>query len=143
MDKHYLTPLLSPESIVVMAGRHDDPSSQTRHGRALCAALRAQRFGGQLHFVDTGTSGTLADLAKTRADLAVIALPPAEVPPFTVGPRRCRRSPLDQGACRLEGRRLLLLTGCVNSLGECPSIRLPNPAPALPWFLWSFASRCR
>ena len=79
MDKHYLTSLFSPESIVVMAGRVDDPSSQTRHGRALCAALRAQPYGGQLHFVDTGTSGTLADLVKTRADLAVIALPPADV----------------------------------------------------------------
>ncbi|MGL6108898.1 MAG: hypothetical protein ACRC2B_02240, partial [Rubrivivax sp.] len=76
MDKHYLTPLFSPESIVVLAGRADDPSSQTRHGRALCDALRAQPYGGQLHFVDTGTTGTLADLQKTRADLAIIALPP-------------------------------------------------------------------
>ena len=79
MDKHYLTPLFSPESIVVLAGRTDDPSSQTRHGRVLCDALRAQPYGGQLHFVDTSTSGTLADLAQTRADLALIALPPAEV----------------------------------------------------------------
>jgi acetyltransferase len=31
-------------------------------------------------FVDTHTSGTLADLAQRKSDLAIIALPPAEVP---------------------------------------------------------------
>ena len=36
-------------------------------------------MAASFYFVDTGTSGTLADLAKTRADLALIALPPAEV----------------------------------------------------------------
>jgi acetyltransferase len=79
MDKHYLTSLFSPESIVVFAGRADDPSSQTHHARVLHDALRAQRFVGRLQFVDTGTSGTLADLAQTRADLAIIALPPPDV----------------------------------------------------------------
>ena len=42
-------------------------------------ALRAQCFTGNLQFVDIHTSGTLADLARTRADLAVIALPAQEV----------------------------------------------------------------
>jgi acetyltransferase len=79
MDKHYLTPLFSPETIVVFAGRADDPSSQGLHGQALHQALRAQRYSGTLAFVDIHTSGTLADLAQTRADLAVIALPPAEL----------------------------------------------------------------
>lgn len=75
MDKHYLTPLFSPESIVVFAGHGDDPASQTPHARALHAALRAQRYTGTLQFLDIQTSGTLADLAQTRADLAIIALP--------------------------------------------------------------------
>ena len=44
MDKHYLTSLLAPESIVVFAGQADDAASQTAHGRALHAALRAQRY---------------------------------------------------------------------------------------------------
>ena len=79
MDKHFLSPLFTPNSIVVFAGTLDDPAGQTLHGRALCEALRAQRFGGTLQFVDIHTSGTLADLAQTQADLAIIALPADEV----------------------------------------------------------------
>ena len=79
MDKHYLTPLFSPESIVVFAGQVDDPLTQTTQAKALQQALRAQRFSGTLTFVDIHTSGTLADLAQTRADLAIIALAPGEV----------------------------------------------------------------
>jgi acetyltransferase len=79
MDKHYLTPLFSPESVVVFAGQADDPASQTAHARALREALRAQRYSGTLQFLDVHTSGTLADLAQTRADLAIIALPPQHV----------------------------------------------------------------
>jgi acetyltransferase len=78
MDKHYLTPLFQPESIAVFAGNHEDPDSQIAHARTLCAALTGQRFSGTLVFLDIHTSGTLADLAQTRADLAIIALPPAE-----------------------------------------------------------------
>jgi hypothetical protein len=36
-------------------------------------------FRGDERFLDVHTSGTLADLAQTRADLAMIALPPGEV----------------------------------------------------------------
>jgi acetyltransferase len=79
MNKHYLTPLFSPESVVVFAGRADDPASQTTHAKALHAALRAQRFSGTLLYLDIQTSGTLADLAQARADLAIIALPPQDV----------------------------------------------------------------
>ena len=79
MDKHYLTSLLAPESIVVFAGRSDDAASQTAHASALHAALRAQRYAGKLYFLDIHTSGTLADLAQSRADLAIIALPPEDV----------------------------------------------------------------
>ncbi|MCF8167187.1 MAG: bifunctional acetate--CoA ligase family protein/GNAT family N-acetyltransferase [Rhodoferax sp.] len=79
MDKHYLTPLFTPESIVVFAGRIDDPASQTGQATALIEALRAQRFAGTLAFLDIHTSGTLADLAQTRADLAIIALPAKDI----------------------------------------------------------------
>ena len=75
MDKHFLTPLFSPESIVVFAGQPDEPGGQTPQARALTDNLRAQRYTGTLVFVDIHTSGTLADLAQTKADLAVIALP--------------------------------------------------------------------
>ena len=79
MDKHYLTPLFSPNSIVVFAGRLDAPDTQTAQALALTDALRAQRFTGTLQFLDVQTSGTLADLAQTRADLVIIALPPEDV----------------------------------------------------------------
>ena len=79
MDKHYLTSLLAPESIVVFAGRSGDAASQTTHAAALHAALRAQRYAGKLYFLDIQTSGTLADLAQSRADLAIIAAPPDDI----------------------------------------------------------------
>nr|WP_316642438.1 bifunctional acetate--CoA ligase family protein/GNAT family N-acetyltransferase [uncultured Roseateles sp.] len=79
MDKHYLTPLFQPEAIVVFAGRADDPASLTPHAQALHAALRAQRYTGTLQFLDIHTTGTLADLAQARADLAIIALPPEDL----------------------------------------------------------------
>ena len=79
MDKHYLTPLFCPESIAVFAGRADDPAAQTRQARQLHAALRAQRYSGELHFLDIESSGTLGDLARARADLAVIALPAPDI----------------------------------------------------------------
>ena len=79
MDKHYLTPLFAPQSIAVFAGRSDDEASQTRQARQLHAALRAQRYAGELRFLDIATSGTLGDLARSRADLALIALPPPDI----------------------------------------------------------------
>ncbi len=77
MDKHYLTPLFQPETIAVFASR-DDTERQTSQARALVESLTAQRYNGNLVFLDIHTTGTLADLAQTRADLAIIALHHAE-----------------------------------------------------------------
>ena len=60
MDKHYLTTLFSPESIVVFAGNEERAGSQTVQGLALRESLRTQRFSGKLVFVDIETTGTLA-----------------------------------------------------------------------------------
>ena len=79
MDKHYLTPLFCPETIVVFGGHPSDPSSQTPHAKALHQYLLAQPFTGSLQFLDIHTAGTLADLAHAKADLAIIALPAGEV----------------------------------------------------------------
>nr|WP_315426235.1 bifunctional acetate--CoA ligase family protein/GNAT family N-acetyltransferase [uncultured Albidiferax sp.] len=73
---HYLHSLFSPDAIVVFAGQE---AERTPVAQALLTALQAQRFSGSLNFVDIHTTGTLADLAQVRADLAVIALPPADV----------------------------------------------------------------
>ena len=75
MDKHYLTPLFSPESIVVLSHPAEAGETPSALNQALLEALKAQRFSGTLQFVDIHTTGTLADLAQTVADLAIIALP--------------------------------------------------------------------
>ncbi len=79
MDKHFLTPLFSPESIVVFCGNPEREDSQIPRGKLLRDAISAQRFRGRLQFLDIQTTGTLADLAQARADLAIIALPPQDV----------------------------------------------------------------
>ena len=78
MDKHYLTPLFQPEAIAVFVGKNDDPEHQIPQARALVESITAQRYSGKLIFIDPHTTGTLADLAQTRADLAIIVLPPEE-----------------------------------------------------------------
>lgn len=75
MDKHFLSPLLTPQSVVVFAGEIGQPELLPAASRALVAALQAQEFTGTLRFLDIHSTGTLADLAQARADLAVIALP--------------------------------------------------------------------
>ncbi|MDD2925175.1 bifunctional acetate--CoA ligase family protein/GNAT family N-acetyltransferase [Rhodoferax sp.] len=79
MDKHFLTSLFSPGSIAVFAGKPDELASQTPQARVLYQAITAQRYSGKLVFLDIHASGTLADLASTHADLAIIALPANEV----------------------------------------------------------------
>lgn len=79
MDKHYLTPLFSPESIVVFDGSETREDSHTAQGKLLRQAISAQRYSGRLLFLDIETTGTLADLAQARADLAIIAVPDKDV----------------------------------------------------------------
>ena len=79
MDKHFLTSLFSPASIAIFVGKPSEPDSHTPQARVLHDAITAQCFSGKLMFLDIHASGTLADLANTHADLAIIALPPADV----------------------------------------------------------------
>lgn len=79
MENHYLTPLFSPASIVVFAGHADQPDSQSSYGRGIGAQLKQGGFAGPLTYLDVGMTGTLTELAHARADLAVIALPHAEL----------------------------------------------------------------
>jgi acetyltransferase len=79
MDKHFLSPLLTPQSIVVFAGETAQPESLPPASRALVTALQAQTFTGSLRFLDIHSTGTLADLAQARADLAIIALQPQDL----------------------------------------------------------------
>ena len=77
MDAHFPTPF-TPKSIVVFyAGPADDAERQTPYARALPPGCRARC--GRTRLPDVQTTGTLADLARARADLAIGALPPDEV----------------------------------------------------------------
>jgi acetyltransferase len=108
VDRHFLTPLFNPRSIVAFggaayaglpAGSADAEATPaaapapTREARALHAALSEPGgYGGLVTWLDIRMSGTLADLAHSRADLAVIALPAEDTLAAMeiVGRIRCR-----------------------------------------------------
>ena len=75
VDHHFLTPLFSPKSIVVFAGPPDHLDEAPSLARAMLRELQAHKFDGTLTFLDVDMTGTLSDLAQSRADLAIIALP--------------------------------------------------------------------
>lgn len=79
MDTHFLAPLFTPRSVVVFAGPPDEPARQTRQARVLRAALQAAPGASPPQFLHGETTGTLGELARSRADLAVIALPADEI----------------------------------------------------------------
>ncbi|MBX3635480.1 MAG: GNAT family N-acetyltransferase [Rubrivivax sp.] len=91
MDRHYLTPLFDPRSVVVFAGA-PDAEPPTPAARALRASLAEGGYAGPVTWLDIGMTGTLADLAVSRADLALIALPAEQVLAALeiVGRIRCR-----------------------------------------------------
>lgn len=79
MDTHFLASLFTPRSIVVFAGPRDAPGRQTVQARTLCAALDAAPGPHPPQYLDVDTQGTLGELARARADLAIIALPNDEI----------------------------------------------------------------
>ncbi len=91
MDRHFLTPLFAPKAIVVFAGDRAS-AAPTREAQCLRDALSAGPYSGLVTWLDIGTTGTLADLAQSRADLALIALPAEEATAALeiVGRIRCR-----------------------------------------------------
>lgn len=79
MDRHILSSLFAPRSIVVFAGDPDAADAPTLLARTLRDNLRAGGFAGPVTWLDIGMTGKLADLAHARADLALIALPDAQI----------------------------------------------------------------
>ena len=79
MDLHYLTPLFAPHRVLAFC--RGVSGTVSPHGQRLREHLTAQPFQGELTLVDLDTPGTLADLAGVRADLAVMALEPNDLPP--------------------------------------------------------------
>ena len=94
MDRHFLSPLFDPRSIVVFAG-DPDGAPPTPAAAALRRALHSGgngHFAGVITWLDVAMTGTLAELAASRADLALIALPPEATGAAleVVGRIRCR-----------------------------------------------------
>jgi acetyltransferase len=94
VDRHFLTSLFQPRSIVAFAGLGEggEAAVQNRSAALLRRALSEGGFSGNVSWLDVGMTGTLGDLAQSRADLAIIALPPDQVLPALeiVGRIRCR-----------------------------------------------------
>ena len=98
MDRHFLSPLFEPRSIVVFAGDPDGmppaPAASVLR-RALQSGMQGNTeagFSGMVTWLDVAMTGTLAELASSRADLALIALPPDQTGAALeiVGRIRCR-----------------------------------------------------
>ncbi|MDO9073103.1 MAG: bifunctional acetate--CoA ligase family protein/GNAT family N-acetyltransferase [Rubrivivax sp.] len=134
MDRHFLTPLFNPRSIIAFAG-DPDAEAPSREAGALRAAIAEGGYAGPVTWLDISTHGTLGELAQSRADLALIALPAAQCAAAleAAGRIRCRAalvltSGLDAAKCtelhqiaRLHGVALL----GPNSLGiQRPAIKL-------------------
>lgn len=133
MDQHFLTPLFAPTSIAIFAGSTDDPEQLTEQARLLHPALRAQRFTGTYRFIDIrATSGTLADLASAKSDLAIIALPFEDIAPAIELASR-----MDRHAVMVLGGHLCRTSGGAAQGGEAGRCapagpqRPGHPAPAL------------
>jgi acetyltransferase len=75
VDRHFLTPLFSPSGIVVFAGGASAEAVTHPQAKVLLHALQTAGFEGRIDHLDVEMTGTLGDLALSRADLAVIALP--------------------------------------------------------------------
>ncbi|HCY62738.1 MAG TPA: GNAT family N-acetyltransferase [Oxalobacteraceae bacterium] len=79
MEKHYLNPLFSPRSIVVLARKPDMPDADDAYGQLAVRNIRESGYAGRLDFIDTGIEGALSGLTQSSPDLVLIALPPEEL----------------------------------------------------------------
>ncbi len=95
MDQHFLAPLFQPKAIVAFVGGSHAPAP-TREAQLLRDSLDAGTYRGSVTRLDIGMTGTLADLAQSRADLALIALPADQLLAAleVVGRIRCRAAML-------------------------------------------------
>ena len=135
MDRHILTPLFAPQSIVVFAGDPDAATAPTPMAATLRRELQQGGYVGQVVWLDIEMQGTLGDLAHSRADLALIALPPEQIAAALeiAGRIRCRAalilsSALPAAQCselhQIARRYGVSLLG-PNSLGfQRPSLKL-------------------
>ncbi|WMW81431.1 bifunctional acetate--CoA ligase family protein/GNAT family N-acetyltransferase [Undibacterium cyanobacteriorum] len=92
MNKHYLTSLFSPRSVLIFSGSQHHPERQSPMAKVFMQHFQNNAFEGTVTYLDIHMKGTLGDLAQSRADLAVIALPneQLEAAMEVVGRIQCR-----------------------------------------------------
>jgi len=92
VDRHFLNALFVPRSIVVFAGDPEAEHAPTPMAATLRRHLREGGFAGPVTWLDVEMTGTLSELAHSRADLALLALPAdqAVAAMEIVGRIRCR-----------------------------------------------------
>jgi acetyltransferase len=103
MDKHYLTSLFSPRSIVIFAGDPDNPDARSVQAKLLVEQLQAAGYAGPVTYLDIATRGSLSDLAQSRSDLAIIALPDDQLAAAL------------EVACRIESKSALIISTGVDA----------------------------
>ncbi|MDE2452685.1 MAG: acetate--CoA ligase family protein, partial [Burkholderiales bacterium] len=123
MDRHFLSPLFAPRSMVVFAGDPEAETAPTPMAGTLRRALREGGFAGPLTWLDIGMSGTLGDLAQSRSDLALIALPPEQIAAAleVVGRIRCR------AALVLSSGVSLALASELHAIAQRAGVQLLGP----------------
>src|SRR3990167_2784622 len=87
MDKHYLTPLFSPASIVVFAGDPEAGESQTPYARAMLAGLRSGGYTGTVTYLDIRSDAAVL----ARLDRRLRRRPRGRREPDTLCPRHAGR----------------------------------------------------
>jgi hypothetical protein len=144
LDRHILEPLFAPKSIVVFAGDPDTDRAPTSLAQVLRGELQSGRWKGELTWLDIEMTGTLADLAHSRADLALIALPAEQVAAALeiVGRIRCRAAlvlsnGLAAALCKPNCTRSRAATACTCSAPTAwvSSGRRSSSMPAA-WARW-------
>lgn len=79
MDKHYLSYLFQPKSIVVFVGDVDDSTRSSPFSRDFVQDLNAQKFKGALQYLNIYAPDTLLALGNLKAELAIISLPQKDI----------------------------------------------------------------
>lgn len=92
MERHLLSSLFAPRSIVVFAGDPEAAEAPTPMAATLRQSLKEGGYSGQLTWLDINMTGTLSELVQSRADLALIALAHDQLDAAleVVGRIRCR-----------------------------------------------------
>ena len=88
---------------MIFAGDPDNPDARSAQAKLLVEQLQAGGYAGPVTYLDIATRGTLSDLAQSRSDLAIIALPDDQLAAAL------------EVACRIESKSALIISTDVDA----------------------------